>query len=72
VSISDFGDRVELRNGAYVVDGSYAVIRAGGKWDAYPYPECMSPYADDEPIGGYQAGAETAEEKIRELIGEAT
>jgi hypothetical protein len=71
VSISDFGDRVELRNGAYIVDGRYAVIEAGQRWDAYHYPECVSPTSSDEPIGGFKASTATAEEKIRELIGES-
>lgn len=71
MSAYDNDPRVELRNGAYIVDGRWAVMESGSKWDAYLYPACTDPaHSQDAPVGGYRAGTATADEKIRELIGD--
>jgi hypothetical protein len=71
--------RVELHNGNYLVwhhDGrSWAVMETGQRWEAWPYPECADPTFDDEDyravhLRGKHLDRATADEKIRELIGD--
>ena len=67
--------RVELRNGCYIVDDRWAVMETGQRWEAWPYPECAHPAFDDEDyraefLRGKHLDRATADEKIRELIGE--
>lgn len=67
--------RVGLRNGSYIVDGGWAVMETGQRWEAWPYPACTLPTFDDEGyraehLRGKHLDRPTAVEKIRELIGE--
>jgi hypothetical protein len=73
VSAYDLDPRVEKIGRGYVVDQQHWVEETGQQWDAWPYPECDDPAFDDqrymqEHLRG--KGASTADEKIRELIGD--
>jgi hypothetical protein len=68
--------RVDLRHGgSYIVDEKWAVVETDGRWEAWPYPECVDPSFDDEAyraqhLRGKGLDRASVAEKIADLIGE--
>jgi hypothetical protein len=65
--------RVERIGYSYLVDRRHWVSETGQQWDAWPWPECDGSSFDDQTYMQTHLrgkGTFTADEKIRELIGD--